>query len=451
MFKRALPWFLSLLLMLTCFSAVSAETAQGVVQPPESYQFALRIVPNVEVLLTQKNAHPERNPIPYGIWPNEDWLMRPDGGKVLADAVANLTLSGYMTPDHLKATLGTKDGDLAEVYAWADARSGGNGFVTDLAEVVYHAPQQAVKSALDFSRQLLASNVDAALGALYADAVKMLEEKAADAVAVTGEFSVDMFGTFTAKRSIVLNHGDMHDVFSMMLDKLERDRNAAALLNMGARLGSSPGDQQDVFLPLRGSIAGWLEQKDEPAATLTIHTAGADQAPCYVLDLVSDHETIAWQAQDGLRFLYTMYEWVAGAGYGTGGRSAGARAENQLWGRIGTMDGNFAAEVKLFGFGEENLRIHAEAKVENLLPLHGELTIGASAYGGEDFATAYLTISQEEVLAAMPDTTGWPSYLLGETPFSLGGDTTQQMLLMRRLSMAFPDTAEDIIKALSAP
>lgn len=471
---------LSLLLcaLLLGASTASAANPQDALVRDHALAWTLTLNPDADVLLPLLQGDtPLTNEPLEAFQHSESVQAASEAVKTLAEGIAGLRLGGSFAPWALSLSLGTDQAELASASLWADAKTGGNGITTDLLDCLFFLPQDKAKPVLDQAAYFLSLNIpdliSPYLRLLQDEADKLLNGKTAE----QGNYPLGELGNFDVKISITITTHDVAWMLRSLLTAFESDFALQTainkIMNLSRTLEDNPMAQgsvvADISIGLKDFIAQTLALEEEDLLELSAYSRKGLDSLCYVIDTTRVREEVALflavlpgKQQGGL---------VLTAGDGAKLEKLGT-AQGVDWEkvRIQATEGSgqlmeesahlallysvpedeplalslwaYSAGVPLFG-------ITAEHNAEQADPYQSKTSAQLSVLGKDPALSLGLTLQESDTLPTLPDTNNWPVLSLMDDNLANKADTgSLPTLLLRRLSAAYPDTAEELIKAI---
>lgn len=464
-----------LILLLCSLLLVGSMTAQAAL-PSDVYsrnhalEWTLTLSPDADALLALMQGD---NPLSHELPEISPHSEEANALETLLDGVSKLRIQSVFAPWALSLSLGTDQAGLAAANLWADPKTGGNGAVIDLMDYVFCLPQDQVKPALHQAASLMGIDVPGLvrpyLVLLKSEADRLLHEKASE----KGSFSVGEFGSFDHKASIAVTRHDAAGAFKALLKAFENDADLQTAINRIAAI-SSPDDARSNGSPaaqfantLQSLIAQLLSEEDGALLELSAYSRVEGGAVCYAADtskaLPDDPLRLAVMAgekQGGLLLTAGDGTRLDGAGTPQGvdwekvyidateGSGQGKSSAHLALQYSVPEEGQTALSLWVYSAGMPLIGAAADHCMRQTEPYQSDTAIRLSAFGDAPVLSFDLTLRETDKLPALPDTGSWP--VLSLTDSDLGNKTnigSLSTLLLRRFSMAFPDTAEDLIKA----
>jgi hypothetical protein len=472
--KRALAWLLCGLLLLGACTA-SAASPQDVFARGHALEWALTLNPDADALLALLQGDtPLSNELPEAFAQEASEPL-----KTLAKGIADLRLGGSFMPWALSLSLGTDQGGIASASLWADAKTGGNGLTTDLLDCLFFLPQDKVKPVLEQANRFLPLDIPGLISPylilLRDGANELLDGKAAE----RGSYIMGELGEFDKKVSTIITTHDAARMLRPLLAAFEGDfalqTAISQIVHISKLLQDDPLAQgsvnAEISRGLKNFIAETLSQEEEDLLELSAYGREGLDSLCYVIDTARVQENVALrlailpgEKQGGLILTAGDGYKLDGAGTPQGVDWEKVRAQAMegsgqpmeesahLALQYATAEGEplalslwaYSAGIPLFG-------VTAEHQAQESQPNLSETTAKLSVFGKEPVLSLTFTLQETDALPALPDTNNWPVLSLTdddlENKVDIGNLPT---LLLRRFSMAFPDTAEELIKAVQA-
>lgn len=472
-----------LILLLCSLLLLGSMTAQAAF-PSDVYgrnhalEWTLTLSPDANALLAlMQGDNPLSKEFPE-TWRNPE---NPDtvtnALKTLLDGVSKLRIHGAFAPWALSLSVGTDQAGLAAANLWADPKTGGNGAVIDLMDYVFCLPQDQVKPGLHQAAFLLAIDIPGLikpyLTLLKSEADRLLQEK----VSEEGRFSVGEFGSFDHKVSITVTRHDAAGVLKPLLKAFENDMDLQTVITRIAAI-SSPDDIPSNGSPavqfakaLQALIAQLLSEEDGDLLELSACGRAGENAVCYIADTSKTESNsilrlavMPGEKQGGLLLTAGNGSTLDGAGTPEGvdwekvrtdamegaGQDIAPMEENMHLALQYTVpeEGQTALSLWAYSAGLPLIGAAVDHRICQAEPYRCDTAIRLSAFGKAPVLSLDLTLRETDKLPALPDIGNWP--VLSLTDSDLEGKINPGglgVLLLRRFSMAFPDTAEDLIKA----
>ncbi len=473
--KRTLILLLCGLLLLGACTA-SAANSQDVFARNHALQWTLTLSPDTEVLL----------PLLQGDTPLFEEFQRalqrsdnPEGAseaiKTLADGVADLRLSGSFAPWALSLSLGTEQAVLASASLWADAKTGGNGIATDLLDCLFYLPQDRAKPALEQASSLL--NLD--ISGLISPYLILLREEANnllnDKEAELGNYLIGELGEFNMMVSQVITTHDAARVLKTLLDAFEKDfalqtAITQVMYTSSVMKGEPPEPKSaiaETSRELKEALAQILSQDEADLLELSAYGRAGLDSLCYVIDTSRVQKDMPFRLavlpgkKGGV--ILTAGEGSKLEGVGTpqgvewekfrlqtvGDSGQPIQESTHIALQYASSEGKpLALSLWAYSAGMPLVGVAAEHKAQQAESYQSETTAQLSVFGKEPVLSLALTLQETDTLPTLPETTNWPVYSLMDDDLESKVDTSNlSTLLLRRFSLAFPDTAEKLIKA----
>lgn len=475
--KKALSLLLCALLLLEACTA-GAANPQDAFARGHGLTWTLTLSPDADVLLALLQGSTPLSDEPLiPLQASENPLAVSKAVKTLVGGIADLRLGGSFAPWALAFSLGTDQAGLASATLWADAKTGGNGLTTDLLDCLFFLPQDKVKPILDQAASLLSLDIPGLISpyllVLRDEADKLLEGKAAE----QGSYALAELGSFDSKVSVTITTYDVARVLKSLLTAFENDFALQTALNQimytAGLLEDEPAMRRsvnaDISRRLKDSIAQILAEDEEDMLQLSAYGRQGLDSLCYVIDTSRVQQEAALflavlpgEKEGGLIL-------TAGDGYKLEGVGTPQGVDWQKV-RMQAMEGSgqpmkesahlalqyaapegeplalslwaYSAGIPLFG-------LTAEHKAQQAEPYQAEATARLSVFGKKPALSLGFTLKETDTLPALPDTTNWPVLsLMDDELENKAGVGNLSILLLRRLSVAYPDTAEELIKAV---
>lgn len=476
--KRILTLLLCSLLMLSACTA-SAASPQDVFARGHGLQWALTLTPDADVLLALlQNDTPLSNELPEVLLRSEDTQATSEAVKTLAGGIADLRLGGSFVPWSLSLSLGTDRAELASASLWADAKTGGNGFTTDLLDYLFFLPQDKVKPVLDQADLLLPLNIPGLISPylmLLRDEVdKLLHGKAVE----MGNYPIGELGSFDIKASLTITTHDVAQLLKPLLAAFENDfalqTAISQIMYMSRLFQDEPvargSVNAEIGRSLKDFIAQTLSQEAEDLLELSAYGREGQDSLCYVIDTARVQKEVALflavlpgEKQGGLILTAGDGYRLDGAGTPHGvdwekvrkqamegsGQTAESMGESvHLALQYAVLeDEPLALSLWAYSAGMPLFGITAGYNAQSTEPYQVETTAQLSVFSKEPALSLALTLQETDTLPALPDTQNWPVLSLLDDLENKVDIGNLSNLLLQRFSLAFPDTAKKLIKA----
>lgn len=478
--KRTLALLLCSLLILGAFTA-SAAVPQDVFARGHALQWTLSLAPDADVLLSLLQGE---TPLSRELSDLLEHSSDPEAAtgtiNPLAKGFSDLRFKGSFAPWAASLSLGTEQADLASVIVWADKKTGGNGIAVDLIDCLFFLPQDKVKLALDGSAPLLALNIPSLISPylvlLRDEADKLLEGKAWQ----QGDYPMGELGSFDSKVSLILTTHDAARTLKSLLTAFENDYALQMVISQITYLslllenGSWMQDSASVAIAksLKDLIYRMLSEEETDLLELSAYSREGTDSLCYVVDTskVQEEATLRLAVLPGGKQGGLIL--TAGEGYKLDGSGTSQGVD---WEKVRTqaMEGSdlpiapmeesahLALQYTVAEDDSVDLSLHAYSagipmfgvtashKTRRTEPWQSETTAGISVFSKEPALALSLRLEETDKLPSLPDTSGWPVLpLLGSDLQSIALNGNALSVLMQRFSKAFPNTAEELVKAV---
>lgn len=471
-----------LILLLCSLLLVGSMTAQAAL-PSDVYsrnhalEWTLTLSPDADALLALiQGDNPLSKEFPAA-WRKQESSDAMNALKTLLDGVSKLRIQGAFAPWALSLSLGTDQAGLAAASLWADPKTGGNGAVIDLMDYVFCLPQDQVKPALHQAASLMAVDVPGLvrpyLTLLKSEADRLLHDKTPE----EGSFSVGEFGSFDHKASVTVTRHDAAGILKSLLTAFENDADLQTAITWIAAISlpddaRSNGSLSAQFAnALQSLIAQLLSEEDGALLELSACSRAEGGAVCYAADtskalpdVALRLAVMAGEKQGGLLLTAGDGTRLDGAGTPQGidwekvyvdategsgqGKSPLEESAHLALQYSVPEDGQTALSLWVYSAGMRLIGAVADHCMRQAEPYQSDIAIRLSAFGDAPVLSFNLTLRETDKLPALPDTGSWPVLSLTDDDLKNKVDIGNlPTLLLRCFSMAFPDTAEDLIKA----
>ena len=491
--KRTLALLLCSLLILSAFTANAAIT-QDIFDRGHALQWTLNLAPEADALLSLLQGD---TPLPTELSEYIERLPSPratdEAIKILAKGISKIRFSGSFVPWAANLSLGTEQADLASSSIWADAKTGGNGITADLIDALFFLPQDKVKPVLDASIPCLSLDIPGLiipyLVLLRDEADKLLQE----AVEQQGNYPMGELGSFDSKASLIITTHDAARVLKSLLTAFEHDYALQMAISQITYLSSltkdGPGIQDSVSMAAAKSLKDLIHQlllaEETYLLELSAYSREGLDSLCYVVDTSKVQEEAALRLAilpDGKQGGLIL---TAGNGYKLDGTGTSRGVD---WEKVRTQVMEQSVEQPMEGSGEQSVGprpmeesahlalqyavaednsvdlslyaysagiclfgVTAEHKTWQAESYQSDTAARISVFSKEPALSLSLRLEETDKLPALPDTFGWPVLSLLDSELQNKVDTSNMLsVLTRRFSKAFPDTAEELVKAVQS-